>query len=685
MISAGRSFVICDARSAGTSPAIKSRRKLSAPGLTAVLLIALAPGSLSAADDSTFRVPFEKYKLSNGLRVVLSRDPTVPLVSVYVIYGVGTRSEQKGTTGFAQLTSQMMFEGSANVAKSGYLKSIRSAGGAAGSSTHPDYTDFFETTPSNKLGLALWLESDRMGGLILTAENLKAQRDAIKPARRPGLDSDVYDASILEKWPALIFENLRNSHSSLVTPEDLQAATVSSISEFHQTYFAPNNAVLVVAGDFETAQAKKMVEQCFGSLPSRPQPPVSDISEPERAVGKSSTYMETHAPLPAVLIGWPAPKRHSREFYSLEMLDSLLTSGKTSRIQNRLMKDRQSVIQYESNVGWPFGNFRDFRDPGEYAALAIYRTNFSPQQIISQVQQEIDLIAELGIGDRELQRAKAVFRFQEISKLQSSLERARSLGQYELLDGDPGMLSQDLVNVSAVTATQVRDLARVYLTAARRDTLAIQPGQDPYVIAGDHYHLALENDWVRASRVNYGPHESTPLHEHPSTTSVIFIYDTDGGKIRFTHFTPNRVILIRPDVKAGEIRLAHSAPGETHTAEYLGDTPMEYIRLELRTETPDPPIVNHKIPAPVIDSSKSAVVNEFENGQFRILRVICAAGEKCPESKNPRDPAVVTVMSGANRGTVSWSPATETGPLDEVRVELKTRPLPAENDLASPK
>jgi quercetin dioxygenase-like cupin family protein len=203
-------------------------------------------------------------------------------------------------------------------------------------------------------------------------------------------------------------------------------------------------------------------------------------------------------------------------------------------------------------------------------------------------------------------------------------------------------------------------------------------GQDPYLVAGDHYHLAFENPWARATLVTYGPHETTPVHDHSLTPTAIYIYVTDGGQFRFRHMTGFKVpgtVITRPAVKAGAIRFAHSAP-ETHSVEYLGDAPTEYIRIELRTEARDLPIRNIRIPPPVMDPAKSAVLNEFENGQVRILRVVCAAGETCPPSKNPDDPAIVTVMTGSNRGTVRWSPKAEKGPLDEVRIELKTDPVP---------
>lgn len=201
--------------------------------------------------------------------------------------------------------------------------------------------------------------------------------------------------------------------------------------------------------------------------------------------------------------------------------------------------------------------------------------------------------------------------------------------------------------------------------------------QDPFVTVPDHYRLLLENAWVRVARVTYGPHETAPVHDHPLTPTAVYIYVTDGGEFRFKHMTGLKVAgmtVTRPAVNAGAIRLSHSAP-ETHSVEYLGDQATEYLRIELRTEAPQIPIRDVRIPPAAMDPAISAVRKEFENEQLRILRVVCAPGEKCPASQHPDDPALVTIMTGPDKGKVLWSPKTERGPLEEVRIELKTDPL----------
>lgn len=428
-----------------------------------------------AANESDFHIPFEKYKLQNGLRVVLSRDTAVPVIAVYMIYDVGARSEEKGRTGFAHLFEHMMFEGSANVKKGEHFHYIQANGGEMNGSTHPDYTDYFETMPSNKLGLALWLESDRMRSLAITPENLKNQQEAVKQERRLSFDNRAYNTAIIDKWPAMVFGNFQSSHSLIGSFEDLEAASVDDVAKFFKTYYAPNNAALVIAGDFDTADAKKMVEQYFGNIPSQPAPTRPDMTEPVRAAGKMETVPDQHARVPAIVMGWPAPARHSDEWYALGMLDAVLTGGESCRFQLDLVKGKQTLIQFEASLGWPFASFTDFKDPGLYAAFVLYKPNFRPQQIVDEIQDEMDRIGKEGVDDQELARVKNVLRYGKITGMQSSLARARLLGQYELLDGKPELVDQDFTNLFKVTSPQIQAVAKKYLTAARHDVMVIQP------------------------------------------------------------------------------------------------------------------------------------------------------------------------------------------------------------------
>src|SRR5215813_4234387 len=243
----------------------------------------LAP-LLAAAD---YTVPIEKYTLPNGMRVILSQDNAVPVVAVYMIYDVGARSEEKGRTGFAHLFEHMMFEGSANAPKGMHFATVESNGGVLNGSTHPDYTDYFEVLPSNKLATALWLESDRMRSLSINDENLKNQKEAVKQERRLSFDNQPYATAIVDVWPTLMYRNWQNYHSLIGSFEDLSGSSVEDVAKFFKTYYAPDNAALVIVGDIQVPDTKKLIAAYFGDIPSQPQPKRPDLSEPAGAKPQS--------------------------------------------------------------------------------------------------------------------------------------------------------------------------------------------------------------------------------------------------------------------------------------------------------------------------------------------------------------------------------------------------------------
>ncbi len=420
-------------------------------------------------------IPIEQYKLKNGLRVILSKDNAVPVVTVYVIYNVGARAEEKGRTGFAHLFEHMMFEGSANAPKGTHFATVEANGGSLNGSTHPDFTDYYEVLPSNKLATALWLESDRMRSLSITEENLKNQKEAVKQERRLSFDNQPYSTAIVDVWPTLMFQNWQSSHSLIGSFEDLNAASVADVTRFFKTYYAPNNAVLVLVGDIQTDDAKKLVETYFGDIPSQPQPKHPDMTEPAGFKSRTVVHKDPLAQVPGVVVGYPGPKRRSPDYYALNMVDAILTAGDSSRLRQDLIKGKQSVIQYESNLGWPFAGPQDYRDPGAWAVFLLYKPTFKAEQIVSQLQEEIAKLQTTPVDEKELERVKAQFRANRIRQLQSSMGRAEALGQYATFDGDPAIINTELDAQLAVTPAQIQAAARKYLTADRRAVLEIQP------------------------------------------------------------------------------------------------------------------------------------------------------------------------------------------------------------------
>ncbi|MEJ5253603.1 MAG: pitrilysin family protein, partial [Armatimonadota bacterium] len=268
-----------------------------------------------------FNVPYSLHTLENGLRVVLSEDHSVPVVAVVVLYDVGARNEPPGRTGFAHLFEHMMFQGSAHVKKGEYFSFVEDNGGVLNGMTSNDFTIYFEIMPSNQLELALWLEADRMRSLQVNQENLDNQREVVKEEKRLRVDNQPFSYARGILLYELAYDNFANAHSVIGSMEDLDAATLEDVQRFFRTYYAPNNAVLAIAGDIESGQTLEWVRKHFGDIPPQEPPQPVDVTEPERGQEKRAQYTDRLANLPAVAIAWKVPPRHSPERYALALLD----------------------------------------------------------------------------------------------------------------------------------------------------------------------------------------------------------------------------------------------------------------------------------------------------------------------------------------------------------------------------
>ncbi len=420
-------------------------------------------------------IPILKHRLENGLRLVLSPDHSAPVVTIYLIYGVGARWESPGRTGFAHLFEHMMFQGSEHAPKGMHFRLVESNGGSLNGSTHPDYTDYFEVLPSNKLAVGLWLEADRMRALNVNEENLRNQKEAVKQERRLTFDNQPYNTALVEHWPRLAFRNWASAHSLIGSFEDLEAATVKDVTRFFKTYYAPNNAVLVIVGDLQPEETVRLVEAYFGDIPPQPQPPRPDLSEPPQSEPRWETYRDRLARLPALVVGYPGPPRRSAEYYALVMLDMVLTAGESSRFYQNLVKGRRSVIQYEANLGWPFAGPSDYLDPGRYAVFLMHHPEFTGEQIVAQLEEEIARVRCEGVTEKELVRARTFLRASRIRQLESSRARAMLLGLYEMLDGDASLVNTELPGFLEVPWDQIRAAASRYLDPAQRVVLEMVP------------------------------------------------------------------------------------------------------------------------------------------------------------------------------------------------------------------
>jgi predicted Zn-dependent peptidase len=418
----------------------------------------------------TFEVPhtpIEQFSLSNGLRVVLNEDHSVPVVSVAVYYDVGSRNEREGRTGFAHLFEHMMFQGSENVPKAAHFQYISNAGGTMNGTTSSERTNYFETLPASQIPLALWLESDRMRSLNVTQENLDNQREAVKEEKRLRYDNQPYVNGFLRLFE-MSFKNPANAHSTIGSMEDLDAATVEDIREFFRIYYAPNNAVLSIAGDFDNADTRAMIEKYFATIPRQPDPPAVDVSEPAEVAENQDTFLDKLAPMPAFALGWKIPERRSPEFYALSLASHLLFEGESARLYQKLVKGEESVVQIQ-------GGIDERRGPSGLFIVVIPKPDRKGVQIREAILEEIKELATHGPSDEEMEKLRNNLFNSSVRSRQSSVFRAQQLAEFALYDGDPDLFNTDLATYLKVTAAQIRDSVARYLETENRVLLEIMP------------------------------------------------------------------------------------------------------------------------------------------------------------------------------------------------------------------
>jgi len=414
-----------------------------------------------------FQVPhtsIEQFTLDNGLRVVFNQDESVPVVSVSVYYDVGSRNEPEGRTGFAHLFEHMMFQGSENVPKAAHFQHISNAGGTMNGTTSSERTNYYETLPASELPLALWLESDRMRSLNVTQENLDNQREAVKEEKRLRYDNQPYVNGFLRLFE-MSFKNSANAHSTIGSMEDLDAATVEDVQEFFRIYYAPNNAVLSIAGDFDRAEAAALIQKYFATIPRQPTPPPVDVSEPKEVAERVGKFVDKLAPVPAFALGWKIPERRTHAFCALSLASHLLFEGESARLYQKLVKGEESVVQIQ-------GGIDERRGPSGLFIVVIPKPDSEGAQIRESIFKEISDLATRGPSDEEMEKLRNNLFNGAVRSRQSSLFRSQQIAEYTLYDGDPDLFNTELQTFLDLTAEQIRDAVATYLDTDNRDSVS---------------------------------------------------------------------------------------------------------------------------------------------------------------------------------------------------------------------
>ena len=434
----------------------------------------------SPAPAAPLQIPVDYEKLKNGLKVVLSRDTTAPVTAVAVYYNIGFRIEPRDRTGFAHLFEHMMFQGSENLGKMEFIKLVQSNGGILNGSTRFDFTNYFEVVPAHSLETALWAEADRMKGLAITQDNLKNQQEVVKNEVRVNVLNQPYGGFPWLDLPQYANTNWYNSHNFYGDLKDLDAATLEDVSKFFKTYYAPNNAVLVVVGDFEPAQAKAWVHKYFDDVPPSSLPAKLDISEPKQDKEKRASKDDKLATRPALAIAYHVPARNTPEYYAMGLLDQVLVQGKDSRLYQALVQRAGLTGDVQGGINSGLGDMFNVNGPTLWDASLFHDKDKSVDEILKVFDAEIDKVRQTPVDDATRDRALVKVRSALYDKMEQfgGFGKADLLASFALFDDDPNEINRIEAEFRKVTPQLMQKTAQDYLRPENRTILVIEPKAD---------------------------------------------------------------------------------------------------------------------------------------------------------------------------------------------------------------
>ena len=419
------------------------------------------------------RVPYEAFTLPNGLRVIYSEDHSTPIVSVDVWYNTGSRNERPGRSGFAHLFEHMMFEGSAHVKKGEHFQRVSRAGGSENGSTAEDRTNYYETLPSNRLNLALWLEADRMRALAITDENFHNQRETVKEERRLRIDNPPYTAAFIDglTWPFDSAACFAYAHTVIGSMDDLNAAQLSDVQAFFDTYYAPNNATLVVVGDVRPLELRRLVNEYFSEIPRHPDPPPVACNVRFSPGTAHRAVVDPHANLPAVLRVYRVPPHADPDTPALELLNVILGQGESSRLNVAVVRREKAALGTQVVMD-PFDSRRG---PGVLLTLAIANQGVDPLKLDTLMVAQLDSLRTSDVTEEELTKAKNTFRATFIHNRENTLGKAEELHHYDMFHSSVAEINTDLDHYLRVTAADLRRVAARYLDPANALVVIVRP------------------------------------------------------------------------------------------------------------------------------------------------------------------------------------------------------------------
>jgi len=415
----------------------------------------------------SFDVAFKEFKLNNGLRIILAEDHSAPTYSICVTYNVGSRDERPGRTGFAHLFEHMLFQGSENVGKGEHFILVQNNGGSANGTTNPDRTNYFETLPANQLELGIFLEADRMRALNITQPNLDNQRQTVQEERRQNIDNRPYGRTH-EAVIATAYANFAYQHSVMGSMEDLNAATVQDAADFFRIYYAPNNAVLSLVGDFQMDVALSLIKKYFESIPAQPPPPIPDVAEPEQKTERRKVIEDAFAQAPRLDIVYKIPTGNTPDWYALSVLGQVLSGGVSSRLYQKLIKDKEVALSVSAGPD-------ERRGPSLFWFSITARPGSDLAALEKMVYEDIERLQNEQIADWELSKVQMQLRRQRAQQHYSTRTRANAFGHYAVYYNDPQLINSVQQKYSQVSKNDLQRVARTYLKETQRTVVTTVP------------------------------------------------------------------------------------------------------------------------------------------------------------------------------------------------------------------
>jgi zinc protease len=452
--------------------------------LAFALLLALAGPAFAQASAPLPPIHYTSRTLANGLRVYAVRDAGSSNVSVQVWYNVGSRDDPRGRSGFAHLFEHMMFKASRNLVPEQFDRLTEDVGGFNNASTNDDYTNYYEVVPANHLERLLWAEAERMGSLVVQQDYFASERDVVKEEYRSRVLAAPYGRMFYLYFPQISYDVLPYGRPGIGSIEDLDAATIEDVRAFHATYYRPDNAVLVVAGNFEPAQLDRWIDHYFGPI-ARPAGAIPRVTavEPVRTQARHYTVYEANTPLPAVLLSYPAPPAGSDDAAVMEVLDGILSTGESSRLHDALVYRDQVATQASSYVDAKQGR-------GNLAVYAILATGHTPEQGEAGLRREVARLRDSLVGAAELQEAKNELLTNELAERETAEGQASAIAEAVVLRGDPEAANRRLARIAAVTPQDIQRVARFWLRDERSAALRYLPEESRGAAHGDRIATA---------------------------------------------------------------------------------------------------------------------------------------------------------------------------------------------------